>query len=101
VNPYHPYTAESQKPIAAGEIARLDVEIFGTSWRFAPGHKLRLTLRTSAAPWAIPTALQTKGLLGGVYQVQRNSVHASFVNLPLLDARRLASGCSVCIPPAA
>ena len=70
-------------------------------WKFAPGHKLRLTLRTSAAPRAIPTALQTKNLVGGVYQVQRNSAHPSFVNLPLLDTSGFPSGCPICIPPGA
>jgi uncharacterized protein len=99
VNPYHRFTAESAKPIRSDEVAQLDIEIFGTSWYFAPGHTLRLTLRTSQAPWAQPTASQTAGLVGGVYQVQRNKAHASFVNLPLFDASKLPSGCAICIAP--
>lgn len=98
VNPYHPFSVQSVEPIVPGQVTRLDIEVFGTVWHFAPGHKLRLTLRTSASPWSLPTASQAKNLVGGIYQVQRNQASASFVNLPLVDTNAFQSGCAICTP---
>lgn len=96
VTPYHPFTAFSSAPLARGVVTRLDIELFGTVWHFARGHKLRLTITTSDQPWAVPSASQVTKLAGGVYAIQRNRVAASFVNLPLTDPSRFPSGCQVC-----
>jgi putative CocE/NonD family hydrolase len=97
VTPYHPFTYESSVPMTPGEVTRLDLELFGIVWRFAPGHKLRLTITTSDQPWAVPSAAQMTKLAGGIYAVQRNATAASFVNLPLVDTANLAGGCGVCV----
>jgi putative CocE/NonD family hydrolase len=96
LTPYHPFTVGSSTPIPTGEVVRMDVELFGTVWRFAPGHKLRLTITTSDQPWAVPSAAQVMNLAGGVYSIQRNSSAASLVNLPLVDSARFVGGCTVC-----
>ena len=67
------------------DVPGADVEIRGVTWRFAPGHKLRLTLKSSAAPWAIPTTVQKANLVGGVYAIRRGGSYTSHVNLPLVD----------------
>jgi hypothetical protein len=60
------------------------IEVPSVFARLAPGHRLRLTLATSA-PNLKPTAAQLRGLLGGVYAVRRERAHPSFVELPLAD----------------
>ena len=96
VTPYHPFTPETATPLTSAQVVRLDIELFGTVWRFAPGHRLRLTITTSDQPWAVPSAAQVRKLAGGVYAIQRNSEFASFVNLPLTDTAHLAAGCRIC-----
>jgi predicted acyl esterase len=98
VKAQHPYTSASATPIASGKLARLDVEIFGTTALIAKGHALRLTIQTSGGPYLDPTASQAANLIGGVYQVQRNSAATSFINLPLVDPARFATGCPICLP---
>jgi predicted acyl esterase len=99
VKAQHPYTSASMTPIAPGEVARLDVEIFGTTALIAKGHELRLTIQTSGGPYLDATASQAANLLGGVYQLQRNnSAESSFINLPLADPARFATGCPICLP---
>jgi putative CocE/NonD family hydrolase len=97
--PYHPFTRESTKPIASGEVARLDIEVFATFARINPGHRLRLTVQTSDAPQHVPTPTQTKDLVGGVYQLQRNTAAASFIDVPLADPGQFATPCQVCVAP--
>lgn len=96
VTPYHPFTQQSAEPIKSGDVVRLDIELFGTVWQFAKDHRLRLTITTADQPWAVPSAAQVATLTGGVYAVQRDAAHASFVNLPLTEASAFTSGCEVC-----
>ena len=55
--------------------------------RLDHGHRLRLTLSTSA-PHLHPTAAQLPNLAGGVYEVARGPA-GSFLQLPLADPSRL------------
>jgi predicted acyl esterase len=96
VTPYHPFTQQSAEPIKSGDVVRLDIELFGPVWQVAKDHRLRLTITTADQPWAVPSAAQVATLTGGVYAVQRDAAHASFVNLPLTEASAFTSGCEVC-----
>jgi putative CocE/NonD family hydrolase len=82
--PYHPYTRESVVGVPTGKVTRYDIEVFPTVARIAKGHQLRLTLTTNDTPHLLPTRTQAADLAGGIYDVQRNKVAASFVELPLV-----------------
>jgi uncharacterized protein len=88
VLPAHPYSRASREYLEPGEAERQDIEVYPVFARLAKGHRLRLTLAT-AVTHLQPTAAQLPALQGGVYSVERNSAHASFVNLPLADPTAL------------
>ena len=79
--PYHPYTAQSKQAVPTGTVTRFDIEIRPTFAQIAAGDRLRLTLTTSDLPALIPTAPDAANLAGGVYQVQRNSAAASYLEV--------------------
>ncbi len=85
--PYHPYTQASSQPVVPGVVTRYDIEVFPAFASLAPGHRLRLTLRTSDTPHLLPIPAQAAKLPGGMYDVQRHAGAASFVELPLTTAR--------------
>ena len=99
LRPFHPFTAAASKPIAADEIATLDLDLGDALWKIAPGHRLRLTIRTGNTPWAETVAGQLANLLGGVYQIQRTIAAPSYINIPFVDSDSLPpTGCSICQP---
>lgn len=67
-------------------VSRYDIEVFPTVAARAPGHRLRLTLRTSDTPHLLPIPAQAASLAGGIYQVQRNWAARSFIEVPLSTA---------------
>lgn len=88
--PFHPYTRASVRGVVPGKVTEYQLEVFPTFAEIPAGWRLRVTITTSDTPHVLPTAAQLPGLLGGVYRVQRNSSHASFLNLPLVPASTLA-----------
>jgi putative CocE/NonD family hydrolase len=90
--PYHPYTLASKYAVPAGTVTRFDIEIRPTFAQLGSGHRLRLTLTTSDFPTLVPTTPDEANLTGGVYQVQRNRAHASYVELLSVPAAQLTSG---------
>ena len=89
VLPYHPYTQRSVSPVPTGQVVRYDIEVFPTDAELAAGHRLRLTLTTADVPHLLPSANQSQSLAGGVYEIQRNRDHASYLEVPLIGARSL------------
>lgn len=83
IYPYHPYTKASVDAVTPGKIERFDIQVFPTFAYIAPGHRLRITITSGDTPHIAPTPAQLPGLIGGVYQVQRNQAHASHLNVPL------------------
>lgn len=92
--PYHPYTAASAQPMLPGTLTPYDIEVFPTMATIAPGHRIRVTIGTDDAPALIPTITQTLQLIGGVYQIHRSPVAASYVELPLADPAALSPTCT-------
>ncbi|KAA9155388.1 CocE/NonD family hydrolase [Amycolatopsis acidicola] len=86
VLPYHPYTAEAEKPVVPGAVTKYDVEVFPTYATIAAGHRVRVTVNTNDFPHLLPTPPQLLSLLGGGYQVQHTAAHPSSVTLPLISA---------------
>ncbi len=97
--PYHPYTQVSQTPVPTGQVTRFDIEVFPTFARIAAGDRLRLTITTGDSPHLAFSPSQLANLAGGVYEVQRNSNAASFLELPLAPASAYTSACSLCTNP--
>jgi putative CocE/NonD family hydrolase len=90
--PYHPYTLQAKQQVPLGTVTRFDIEIRPTFAQIAAGHRLRLTLTTSDLPTLLPTQPDSVNLTGGIYQVQRNSAAASYVELDSVPAAQLTSG---------
>ncbi len=82
--PYHPFTKASKEPVpTGGQVSRFDIEVFPTFAEIAKGSRLRVTLTTTDVPHLLPLPTDAANLAGGVYQVQRSSTHASFINIPI------------------
>ena len=94
--PYHAYTRASQVPVPTGKVTRFDIEVRPTFAKLAAGHRLRATIATSDVPHIVPTPPQIANLAGGIYDVQRNSAAASFLELPLAPAAAFTKACTIC-----
>ena len=55
VQPYHPFTRAAQAPLAPGQVAPIDVEVFPTRARIPQGHRLRVSVQGFDAPHLLPT----------------------------------------------
>jgi hypothetical protein len=68
VLPWHPYTSAGARDMAAGRPERLDIEVYPTVARIAPGDRLRVEL-TSGDTALQPSPVQAQRLAGGRYSV--------------------------------
>ncbi|HUE28837.1 MAG TPA: CocE/NonD family hydrolase, partial [Solirubrobacteraceae bacterium] len=67
--PWHPYTSASARDMQPGAVERLEIEVYPTVARIAPGDSLRLTL--SSGDTALqPTPVQATRLAGGEYSIE-------------------------------
>ena len=73
VLPWHPYTSASSRPIPPGRAVQLDIEVYPTMARIAPGDRLRLTL-TSGDTALQPSPVQISRLAGGRYSILAGSL---------------------------
>jgi putative CocE/NonD family hydrolase len=93
--PYHPFTKKSKTPVPTGKVTRFDIEVFPTFAEIEKGDRLRVTLTTSDTPHLSPLPQDLPNLVGGVYSVQRNKAHASYINVPLANDYSF-DRCSIC-----
>ena len=98
--PMHPFTKESSRSVTPGKVTEFDVTVFPTFAEVPAGWRLRVTITTGDSPHLGPTAVQLANLVGGVYQVQRDSAAASHVNFPLAPASAFATACGALCSPA-
>ena len=98
LSPFHFFTTQSQQAVVPGKVTEYDLEVFPTFALIPSGWSIRITLSTSDTPHVFPTPVQAAHLLGGLYQVQRNKVSASFLNLPLVPESTFSTACppSIC-----
>jgi uncharacterized protein len=87
IRPYVRFNRSSERPLIPGAVERFHIELTPILARIAPGHRLRLTLRTSDFPYLLPLAKDVPELLGSTYRVQRNSRWSSVLNLPFVPSR--------------
>ncbi|MBO2453485.1 CocE/NonD family hydrolase [Actinomadura barringtoniae] len=82
VQPWHPYTKASQKPMPKNKPVTVDVEIFPASWSVQPGHHLRLAVQTGDFPHLFPPFPQLKDSFGGDVKLWHDKTHPSWITLP-------------------
>lgn len=81
IQPFHPFTKAAQKPLAKGEVAPIDVEIFPTRAKILPGHKLRISVQAFDVPHLLPTLPDLLGVLT-VLTVHSSAKYPSTINFP-------------------
>jgi putative CocE/NonD family hydrolase len=81
IQPFHPFTKAAQKPLAAGEVAPIDVEIFPTRARIQPGHRFRVSVQAFDIPHLLPTLPDLLGTLT-VLKIHNSSTYPSTINFP-------------------
>ncbi len=54
IQPWHPFTRESKKPVPSGAVVPVDVEVFPTGAAIRPGHRLRLSIQAFDVPHLLP-----------------------------------------------
>ena len=64
IQPYHPYTLASQKPLTG--IAPIDVEVFPTGASIETGHRLRLAIQAFDVPHLAPNLSLLLGSLSAI-----------------------------------
>lgn len=85
IQPFHPFTRAAKKPLARGEIAPIDVEIFPTRARIQPGHKLRISVQAFDVPHLLPTLPDLLGTLT-VMKIHNSAAQQSTINFPSVGA---------------
>lgn len=81
LQPFHPFTRASKKPLARGEIAPVDVEVFPTAARIAQGHRLRIAVQTFDVPHLLPTLPDLPSTLTGL-TIHSSATYPSVLTIP-------------------
>ena len=82
LQPYHPFTRRSKRPVEPGRVVPVDVEVFPTGARLAPGHRLRITVQAFDVPHLLPS-LPDLANTPGVITVHHSARYPSRVTLPV------------------
>ena len=90
IQPWHPFTPESEQAVVSGEPMLLQVEVFPTSAMIAAGHKLRISVGPSDIPHGLPPLPDLVPGVLGVITVLSDAEHPSSVVLPVVPAGVLA-----------
>ncbi|MBZ5739009.1 CocE/NonD family hydrolase [Nocardioides mangrovi] len=81
IQPYHPFTRASKQPLASGEVAPVDVEIFPTAAELAPGHRLRIAIQAFDVPHLSPTVQDLPSTLTGL-TIHNSDTYPSVLTIP-------------------
>jgi hypothetical protein len=81
LQPYHPFTRASKRPLASGEIAPVDVEVFPTAALLAPGHRLRIAIQAFDVPHLAPSVPDLPGTLGAL-TIHNSARYPSVLTIP-------------------
>lgn len=80
VQPWHPFTRESQRPMPFDEPVEVDIEVFPTGAVIEPGHRLRVAIQTADFPHVLgspqPAALR----------IHHDAQHPSWIAVPIRGA---------------
>jgi uncharacterized protein len=83
VQPFHPYTEASVRPVPSGEPVPVSVEVFPTGAALAPGHRLRLSVTAYDTPHLVAPLPQAVDAAGGVLRVHHDAAHPSRLVVPV------------------
>ena len=81
IQPYHPFTKAAEKPLAAGAVEPVDVEVFPTGAAIEPGHKLRIAVQAFDTPHLTPTLPQLAGSLTAI-TIHNSAQYPSVLTIP-------------------
>lgn len=87
LQPSHPFTEASWKPVTPGVTTRFDIALTANFALLAAGSRLQLLLN-SQAPFTfhlplVPTPQQQANLAGGIYTIELSRDASSLINVPL------------------
>ena len=85
IQPFHPFTEESQAPLQGVE--PVDVEVFPTAARIAEGHRLRVAVQAFDLPHLLPTLPTLLGSLS-VITLHTGPETPSELTVPVVTRRR-------------
>lgn len=83
IQAFHPFTAASKKAMPSGTAVPIDVEVFPTAARIAPGHRLRIAIQAYDTPHLMPTLSDLVNGLG-VMTVHTGGDTPSVLTVPTL-----------------
>jgi uncharacterized protein len=83
IQPWHPFTKAAKKPLASGEVAPVDVEVFPTAARLARGHRLRVAVQTFDVPHLLPNVTDLPTHLAGL-TIHASDDYPSVLTIPAL-----------------
>ena len=81
IQPYHPFTKASRKPLTKGQTFPVDVEVFPTAAKIQKGHKLRIAIQSFDVPHLLPTLTNALGVMGTI-SVYNSAQYPSELTLP-------------------
>lgn len=82
IQPWHPFTKATQKNLAPGQVAPVDVEVFPTGAVVQPGHRLRIAVQAFDVPHLLSPLTSLLGQLVPL-TVHTGSSYPSSVTLPV------------------
>ncbi len=81
IQAFHPFTKAAEKPLAAGAIEPIDVEVFPTGASIEPGHRLRIAVQAFDVPHLAPTLPQLPGSLTAI-TLHNSTKYPSVLTIP-------------------
>lgn len=81
VQPWHPFTKKARRPLAAGTVAPVAVEVFPTGAAIRPGHRLRVSIQAFDVPHLLPTVPDVASTLAPL-TIHTSPKRPSVVTLP-------------------
>ncbi|WP_156390989.1 MULTISPECIES: CocE/NonD family hydrolase [unclassified Nocardioides] len=81
LQPFHPFTQASKKPLANGQVAPVDVEVFPTAAKIAKGHRLRIAIQSFDVPHLLPSVPDLPSTLTGL-TIHNSATYPSVLTIP-------------------
>ncbi len=81
IQAFHPFTQAAEKPLPAGTVAPVDVEVFPTGASIEKGHKLRIAVQAFDTPHLTPTLPQLAGSLTAM-TIHNSKQYPSTLTIP-------------------
>ncbi|GAA4669953.1 CocE/NonD family hydrolase [Nocardioides nanhaiensis] len=82
IQPHHPFTKAAKRPLARGQVAPVDVEVFPTGAVIKKGHRLRIAVQAFDVPHLLPTLPDLPSTLAPL-TIHAGQRYPSVVTLPV------------------